>query len=74
MSAEAAEASSQGQVTIPQAVRLLRERYGLAVHPNTLHRWVRLGYLRAVQPAPSGWWRIDPADLFAYVEARQPSE
>ena len=44
----------------------------LAVHPETIRRWIRDGRLTAIDlGADSAGWRIDPADLEAFVAARR---
>jgi excisionase family DNA binding protein len=44
----------------------------LGVHPETIRRWIRDGRLTAIDlGADSAGWRIDPADLEAFVAARR---
>ena len=44
----------------------------LQVHPETIRRWIRAGRLTASDlGADSAGWRIDPADLDAFIAARR---
>ena len=44
----------------------------LQVHPETIRRWIRDGRLTAIDlGADSAGWRIDPADLDAFIAARR---
>ena len=51
-------------------VRAVAEHLG--VHPETIRRWLRDGRLVGIDlGSDSGGWRIDPADLDAYLNARR---
>ena len=44
----------------------------LGVHPETVRRWLRDGRLVGIDlGSDSGGWRIDPADLDAFIAARR---
>jgi excisionase family DNA binding protein len=44
----------------------------LGVHPETVRRWLRDGRLVGIDlGSDSGGWRIDPAELDAFIAARR---